>query len=205
MVRRLNDQLRLGMSAVLKQLACQGCSYHTPIDQPPRLCVDAFVWMNAVAGTGGDSSLSTALAAIDSCHQETALLEEVLGQLEGQMAQLGAVPPSHEIHLLPHHRFFIFIPSPPVAKSFRFPAELHLNRVWRTANRMGLSLSLSLSSCVSRHARFGPAISTPSRIGRTLKIWLLRGLVNARHVSHRTSRVLGRSASHPRLSFCVGI
>ncbi|CAM9740725.1 unnamed protein product [Ectocarpus fasciculatus] len=41
-----------------------------------------------IAGTGGDPSLSTALAAIDSCHQETALLEEVLGQLEGQMAQL---------------------------------------------------------------------------------------------------------------------
>lgn len=43
-----------------------------------------------VAGTGGDPSLSAALSAVDSCHQETVLLEEVLGQLEGQMAQLGA-------------------------------------------------------------------------------------------------------------------
>ncbi|CAM9381375.1 unnamed protein product [Hapterophycus canaliculatus] len=41
-----------------------------------------------IAGTGGDPSLSAALSAVDSCHQETALLEEVLGQLEGQMAQL---------------------------------------------------------------------------------------------------------------------
>lgn len=46
--------------------------------------------LNEVAGTGGDPSLSTSLAAVDSCHQETVLLEEVLGQLEGQMAQLGA-------------------------------------------------------------------------------------------------------------------
>eukprot|EP00903_Cladosiphon_okamuranus_P017300 g15941.t1 len=41
-----------------------------------------------ISGTGGDPSLSTALAAVDSCHRETVLLEEVLGQLEGQMAQL---------------------------------------------------------------------------------------------------------------------
>lgn len=46
--------------------------------------------INEVAGTGGDPSLSTALAAVDNCHQETVLLEEVVGQLEGQMAQLGA-------------------------------------------------------------------------------------------------------------------
>lgn len=47
--------------------------------------------LNEVAGTGRDPSLSTSLAAVDSCHQETVLLEEVLGQLEGKMAQLGAL------------------------------------------------------------------------------------------------------------------
>ncbi|CAN0303640.1 unnamed protein product [Pylaiella littoralis] len=41
-----------------------------------------------ISGTGGDPSLSTALSAVDSCHQETLLLEEIMGQLEGQMAQL---------------------------------------------------------------------------------------------------------------------
>lgn len=43
----------------------------------------------AVAGTGGDGSLFSALAAIDGCHQETKLLEEIIGQMEGHMAQLG--------------------------------------------------------------------------------------------------------------------
>ena len=43
----------------------------------------------SVAGTGGDASLFSALAAIDGCHQETKLLEEIIGQMEGHMAQLG--------------------------------------------------------------------------------------------------------------------
>lgn len=52
-----------------------------------RLSPDVF--LSAVAGTGGDGSLFSALAAIDGCHQETKLLQEIIGQMEGHMAQLG--------------------------------------------------------------------------------------------------------------------
>ena len=54
------------------------------------MCVVLLSLDRAVAGTGGDGSLSAALSAIDACHEETLMLEEVLGHMETHMAQLGA-------------------------------------------------------------------------------------------------------------------
>lgn len=43
----------------------------------------------AVSGVGGDTGLLDTLSAIDDCHEECMLLDEILGQMEGHMASLG--------------------------------------------------------------------------------------------------------------------